>query len=145
MNCIFAASKKSCAACKNKTSPWWKFSTPCKDLIPIFYKADKIKPNRVSLFILGRSSNVTALVVSQSDYFAPVFDRLLYSKGCINQTLEFWSFSIISPAGPFQILCETWPQTTAILKSLKLTIIFFYFFFITNSNSISKSNDNFSL
>ena len=49
---------------------------------PIFYRADKIK----------------GLVVSQSDYFAPGLDRLLCSKRCINQTLEFWSFSIISPA-----------------------------------------------
>ena len=27
--CIFAAWKKSYAACTNKTSPWWKFSPAC--------------------------------------------------------------------------------------------------------------------
>ena len=29
IKCIFAAWKKLFAACTNKTSPWWKFSTAC--------------------------------------------------------------------------------------------------------------------
>ena len=37
-NVFFAACKKLYAASTNKTSPWWRFSTPCENSTPIFLR-----------------------------------------------------------------------------------------------------------